>query len=152
VLTAWRIVKAKYAASAFDGEGARLAGGRWTSIGRRAVYASGSVALAALEMIAHLDTTALLPAYVLIEVTVPESLVTSVDVATLPSDWRRYPAPAELRRIGDRWLDGKASAVLRVPSVLVAVEYNYVLNPGHPDFGRIRTGAPAHFPLDPRLL
>jgi len=152
VPTVWRIVKAKHAASAFDGEGARHSGGRWTSVGRRAVYASSTVALATLEMIAHLDSTAPLPAYTLIEVTVPETLITAVDVAALPSDWRQYPSPPDLRAVGDAWLDTKASTVLKVPSALVAVEYNYVLNPEHPDFGLITTGPPLSFPLDPRLI
>lgn len=150
--TVWRIVKAKHAASAFDGEGARRSGGRWTSLGRRAVYTSSTVALATLEMIAHLDSTAPLPAYVLIEATVPDSLITTVDLAALPSNWRQYPSPPESRVIGDAWLDAKRSAVLKVPSALVPVEYNYVMNPQHPDFALITTGAPLSFPLDPRLL
>ncbi len=150
--TVWRIVKAKHAASAFDGEGARRSGGRWTSVGRRAVYTSSTVALAALEMIAHLDSTVPLPAYTLIEATVPEPLITAVDLAALPSNWRQYPSPPELRMIGDGWLDAKRAAVLKVPSALVPVEYNYVINPEHPDFALITTGDPTGFPLDPRLL
>jgi RES domain-containing protein len=152
VPTVWRIVKTKHAASAFDGEGARRSGGRWTSVGRRAVYTSSTVALATLEMIAHLDSTALLRAYTLIEATVPASLITAVDMAALPANWRQYPSPPELRAIGDTWLDAKRSAALKVPSALVAVEYNYVINPQHLDFALITTGPPLSFPLDPRLL
>ncbi len=150
--TAWRIVKARYARSAFDGEGAKRSGGRWTSAGRRAIYTSSTVALATLEMIAHLDSTALLPAYVLIEVTFPASLATSIDVAALPANWWKYPSPLELRVLGDAWLDAKTSAVLKVPSALVAVEDNYLINPEHPDFTLITTGPPLSFPVDPRLL
>ncbi len=54
--------------------------------------------------------------------------------------------------IGDGWLDAKRAAVLKVPSALVPVEYNYVINPEHPDFALITTGDPTGFPLDPRLL
>ena len=110
------------------------------------------MALAALEMIAHLDSTVPLAAYTLIEVNVPESLVTAVDLAALPSNWRQYPSPQEVRAIGDSWLDAKRSAVLKVPSALVAVEYNYVINPQHPDFALITTGPPLACPLDPRLI
>ena len=152
MLTVWRIVKAKHAATAFDGEGARLSGGRWTSAGRRAVYTSSTIALATLEMLAHLDSTTPLTAYRVIEVTIPESLVSAVDVAALPAKWRDYPAPAELRAIGDSWLDAQRAAVLKVPSALVAVEYNYLLNPEHKDFPRITRGKPVPFPVDPRLL
>ena len=151
MLTVWRIVKAKHAASAFDGEGARRSGGRWTSAGRRVVYTSSTIALATLEMLAHLDSTVPLPAYRLIEATIPDSLITAVETNSLPSNWRQYPAPPELRIIGDHWLDKRDSAVLMVPSALVAVEYNYLINPEHPDFPRITTGTPVSLPVDPRL-
>jgi len=151
VLTVWRIVKAKHAASAFDGEGARRSGGRWTSAGRRAVYTSSTIALATLEIVVHLDSTVPLPAYRLIDATIPESLITAVETQSLPSNWRQYPAPLELRAIGDDWLQRQDAAVLKVPSALVAVEYNYVINPQHPDFPQIRIGTPVSFPVDPRL-
>ena len=152
MVAAWRIVKARYAATAFDGEGARRAGGRWTSVGRRAVYVSGTAALAALEVVAHLDSTAPLAAWSLIRVQIPDRLIEAVDATTLPRGWRRYPAPAALRALGDAWLDAGRSAALRVPSALVPVEVNFLLNPRHPDFRLIRIGAPQAFPIDPRLL
>lgn len=151
MLTVWRIVKAKHAASAFDGEGARRSGGRWTSAGRRAVYTSSTIALATLEILVHLDSTVPLPAYRLIEATIPESLVTAIETKSLPSNWRQYPAPPELHVIGDDWLHRQDSAVLKVPSALVAVEYNYLINPQHPDFPKITIGTPVSFPVDPRL-
>lgn len=136
---------------AFDGEGASLTGGRWTSIGRRAVYASSTIALATLEMLAHLDSTAPLAGYSLIEVTIPAPLITAVNVGALPADWRTYPAPPSLLAIGDTWLNVRASAALRVPSALT-IEDNYILNPEHPDFPLITKGSPLSFPVDPRLL
>ena len=152
MLTVWRIVKTKYASSAFDGLGAKRNGGRWTSSGRRAVYTSSTAALATLEVLAHIDSTALLLSYSLIQATVPEQLVTSVALATLPEDWKNFPAPPRLQAIGDAWLRDRTSAVLRVPSALVPVDFNYLLNPEHPDFPLITPGQPVPFPLDPRLL
>ena len=151
MVAAWRIVKARYVTTAFDGEGARRAGGRWTSVGRRAVYVAGTAALAALEVVAHLDSTAPLAAWSLICVEIPDRLIEAVDTASLPRDWRRYPAPAGLRALGDAWLDAGHSAALRVPSALVPVEDNYVLNPRHPDCRLVRIGRPQPFPIDPRL-
>lgn len=151
MLTVWRIVKAKHAGSAFDGEGARRSGGRWTSAGRRVVYTSSTIALATLEMLAHLDSTVPLPAYRLIEATIPDSLITALEPNSLPSNWRQYPAPPELQIIGDNWLEQRDSAVLKVPSALVAVEYNYLINPEHPDFALITTATPVSFAVDPRL-
>jgi RES domain-containing protein len=152
LLTVWRIVKTKYVASAFDGQGAKRSGGRWTSVGRRAVYSSSTAALATLEVIAHLDSTALLTSYSLIQATLPEQLVTAVALSSLPGDWRDFPAPPELQAVGDGWLRERTSAALCVPSALVPVDFNYLLNPEHPDFPLIAPGHPVPFPLDPRLL
>lgn len=149
---AWRIVKTKHAANAFDGEGARINGGRWTSIGRPAVYVSSTVALATLEMLAHLASVGPLLSYSLFEVTFSDSLVKSVDIASLPRNWRQFPAPPELCSIGDTWLENQRSAVLVVPSAIVGFEYNYLLNPVHPDFSRIKIGPQYPYDLDPRLL
>ena len=139
-LSAWRIVKAKHAASAFSGIGARLAGGRWNSPGHPVVYTAASASLAMLEMLVHLQSEELLKRYVLFEVTFDDSLVTTVVPTSLPKTWRKSPPPAALQRIGYAWLAAGTSAILRVPSVIVPAEYNYLLNPAHADFGRIAIG------------
>lgn len=152
--SAWRIVKAKHAARAFDGEGARLHGGRWTSVGRSAVYTSSTVALATLEMLVHLDSAAPFAAYVLFAVAIPEEKVSVIDPVTLPREWRASPAPQALRALGDRWLEEGRSAVLRVPSAVVgavAVEFNYLLNPAHADFHLITIGPKQPYDIDERL-
>lgn len=151
MLTAWRIVKTRHAASAFDGEGARVYGGRWTSVGRPAVYTSSTVALATLELLVHLDSTKPLSAYSLFEIGIPEALVTAPDVAALPDTWRDFPSPPELRAIGDAWLDDRKAAVLRVPSAVTAVEFNYLLNPEHADFHLITIGSRQPYEIDARL-
>ena len=151
MITAWRITKARYAVSAFDGEGARLAGGRWTSPGNPVVYTAENAALAALEMLVHLDAAAR-PAYVLIPCTFPGAIVLRLDRRRLPAGWRSYPAPAALQQLGDAWLKSGASAVLDVPSVVIDMQSNYLLNPPHPDFARVTAGTPGPFDFDARLL
>lgn len=148
---AWRIVKTRHAAGAFSGEGARLYGGRWTSRGRRAVYASATVSLATLEIVVQLESAAPLGAYSLFRVTIPEELVTTVTVRELPRDWRTYPAPASLPALGDAWLNAGRTPALRVPSAIVPNEFNYVLSPEHPLFRRIKLGRRMPCDLDPRL-
>ncbi len=151
MITAWRITKARHAGHAFDGEGARLAGGRWTSPGLRVVYTAENAALAALEILVHLDVAAR-PAYALVPCTFPRDLVLRLDRLRLPADWRTYPAPAALSQLGDPWIKSAASAVLDVPSVVIDMQSNFLLNPAHPDFSRIRTGPPVAFDFDSRLL
>ncbi len=152
MIRAWRLVKSRYAATAFDGEGARLNGGRWNRPGTLVAYASDSVALATLEVLAHLRSTAVLASYSLASLQFPQELVEELEVSALPAKWRRFPAPAETQAVGDRWVKSLRSAVLRVPSATIPTEYNYLLNPAHPDFAKVTIERPKPFELDPRLL
>jgi RES domain-containing protein len=150
--TAWRIVKARFAQQAFDGEGARLYGGRWNSVGVRMVYMAGSVSLAVLEILVHLENTDVLPAYSLRAVQFDDIVVSSLDRARLPPNWRDSPSPTELLAIGDAWIASGTSAVLEVPSAIVESESNYLINLAHPDFAPLVIGPPQPFTFDPRLL
>jgi RES domain-containing protein len=149
---AWRIVKKRHADSAFDGEGARRYGGRWSSPGTPVVYVSDTRALCLLEVLAGLRSVKPVQSYVLIPVTFDDSLILSVQSSDLPSEWRQSPPNPSTQAIGDDWVDQLRSAVLRVPSVIVTEEFNYILNPAHPDFGCIQIGDPRDFTVDSRLL
>lgn len=69
----------------------------------------------------------------------------------LPGDWRDLPAPESTRALGSRWMAESRSVVLRVPSIVVDGECNYLLNPRHPDFARLKIGEARPFSFDPRL-
>lgn len=148
--TAWRLTKTRYLATAWDGEGARRTGGRWNSVGTAVVYTSGTLSLALVETLVHLPS-GVLPAYSAQPVEFDEAMLAVLTVADLPADWRADPPPASTRAVGDGWALAKGSAVLRVPSVFVPLESNYVFNPRHPDFSRVTIGPPLPFPFDPRL-
>jgi RES domain-containing protein len=150
-LTAWRIVKARHVATAFDGEGARAEGGRWNSPGTAMVYTSQSAALAALEMLVHLGRPPALGAYVLIPCRFDDRLVVRLDRKGLPKNWRSYPAPSELQVIGDKWVRSAASPVLEVPSAVIETDSNYLLSPSHADFRSVRVAHPEPFEFDLRL-
>jgi RES domain-containing protein len=152
VITGWRIAKRRHAQDAFSGAGARLYGGRWSSPGRRAVHVSETRALATLEILAGLRTPAVIPAYVLIRVEFDEAFVTELDVRRLRKGWQDSPPGDATQRLGDRWIEAAESAVLRVPSAVVPGEFNYILNPAHPDFARIRIGGAEELYFDPRIL
>lgn len=138
------------AADAFDGRGNYLYGGRWTGDRRSAVYVASSTALALLETIVHAPSR-LLPRYVVFPVEFDDALVVDAEPSRLPANWRENPFPADLQAIGDAWLDRAESAVLRVPSAVVPDESNYILNPEHPDFRRIRIGPSYPLDVDRRL-
>jgi len=152
VITSWRILKAKFAPKAFDGEGSRRVGGRWNSRGLPIIYTAESAALAALELLVHLGRSRTLPEYVIFSCTFPESMVQVIDVRELPLDWRLHPGPSELRRVGDQWARRLHSPVLRVPSAIIHSENNYLLNPEHHSFRRIRISQAQAFEFDTRLL
>jgi RES domain-containing protein len=151
MLAAWRIVKRKHARTAFTGEGARLYGGRWNSVGCSIVYTAESQALAALEMVIHLDSSDLLDHYILFKIGIDESLVTMIEPSELPRNWRVDPPPMKVREIGDSWVTVGTSAVLQVPSAVLPAEHNFLLNPHHSDFSKLLIGRGAHFRFDPRL-
>lgn len=147
---AWRITREKYAAEAFSGEGAAKMGGRWNSRGIAVVYASASRSLAALETLVHVNPPMSLQ-YAIIRIEFIPELVEHI-TARLPADWRSSPAPVSTRKLGDAWAREGRSAILAVPSIIIPDETNYLLNPAHPDFRKIRIGKPAKFIFDARLL
>ena len=152
VIHAWRVVKARHAGTAFDGEGPRLRGGRWNSPGTAVVYTSQSISLAVLETLVHFDRESPLPELVVISCRFPGHLLSEIDRSALPGHWRSYPASPELQQIGDEWIKSRRSAVLAVPSAIVETERNYLLNPRHRAFGSIVIGARQPFAFDLRLL
>ncbi|HEY0142631.1 MAG TPA: RES family NAD+ phosphorylase [Thermoanaerobaculia bacterium] len=151
LIASWRLTKARHAAAAFDGEGARRAGGRWNSPGYPVVYTSASASLAALEIVVHVPRSELLASYVVFACELPESLITRIALRDLPPKWQTSPVPPDAQAIGDEWLRSGRSAVLEVPSAVVESESNYLLNPAHRDFARIRIGPARPFLFDSRL-
>ncbi|GAC1437932.1 MAG: RES family NAD+ phosphorylase [Thermoanaerobaculia bacterium] len=152
MITAWRIVHPDRAAEAFGGKGARLFGGRWNSAGISLVYTSSTASLAALELLVHLPRERDLRQFVIFACTFSETLADDVDRDHIPVEWREYPPPEALQGIGDTWVLSGSSAVLRVPSVIIDSEFNYLLNPAHEDFSQIEIAEPVPFSLDLRLL
>ena len=147
---AWRIVKAKHAATAFFGKGAADNGGRWNSRGVAAVYASITKSLAVLESLVHLNPPVRFK-FVAFRLEFEDALVELFSLKKLPPDWQNEPPPPSTQQIGDRWVREARSAVLALPSVITG-EINYLLNPAHPDFEKITIARPEPFAFYPRLL
>ncbi len=119
----WRIAKKKYANSAFDGEGARRKGGRWTPKGFPAVYTAQTESLAALEQFVQLGDEGQRIRFVCFKVEIPDGLVIKeIDLASLPDNWRDTPAPDSLKAYGFEWLTKAQSVLLKVPSALISSE------------------------------
>ena len=146
----WRICKPEYAA--FDGEGGKLVSGRWHHRGLPIVYTAGSLALAALEFYVHLSPDIHPRNFIAIPAEIPERVKLEIlSPSNLPSHWREPRDADKLREIGMEWLHSGRTAVLAVPSAVVPVEQNYLLNPRHKAFSQIRVNTPQPFEFDYRM-
>jgi RES domain-containing protein len=149
----WRIARERY--QALDGEGARLNGGRWNSEGRAAVYASETLALAALEYLVHVEPLLAPADLVAIEIDVRDDagLGVRVEPDQFPdADWPRYPAPDWEAELGDLWLAEGEFLWLAVPSAIVPREHNVLINPLHPRMRDVRVVSTRPFAFGRRLL
>ena len=150
--SAWRIVRASRAHTAFTGEGPWRYGGRWNSPGVRVVYVSEHQSTAAFEVFANRVPFILEEKYKAYHLEWPDGLTETFPIKKLPANWRVTPASAETMEIGDRWVQERRSAALALPSAISPDDTNFLLNPEHPDFKQIRIHSPINFDFDPRLL
>jgi RES domain-containing protein len=150
--SAWRIVRAARVNAAFTGEGARIYGGRWNSRGTAVIYVSEHESLAALELLVHLTPLPPDDRYLSFRLEWEEKLTGRFPVKSLPAHWNAEPPDFQTTQIGDEWAHAGKSVALAVPSVLSASEMNFLLNPRHPDFKKIKISDPEEYRFDSRLL
>ena len=150
---AWRIVAARRSEKAFTGKGASVDPGRWNHEGTPVVYTAAALSLAALEILAHATIEQLATqSFVAIPAAFEDQLIRKIDLAALPEEWSGFQVLQATRDIGTIWAQSGASAVLAVPSAIIPIEFNYLINPRHPDFSRISIGKPETFHFDKRLM
>lgn len=148
----YRIFKTKYSAAWLDGEGAFRYGGRWNSRGTRLLYTAESLSLASMEMLVHLNREQLLVSYSFAAAEFEDNLVLPIEsFAMLPANWNNSPPPLEIQRIGDKWARSNASVILKVPTSILPLESNYLINVEHADFTKIKLSTPQAFTFDKRL-
>ena len=146
----WRIDKP--GREAFSGEGARRFGGRWNSPGVAVVYLSEHQSLAALEIFVHLQPLVPHEKYLAYFVEWDEAQMEQLSTKKLPLDWRASPPGPATMQFGDRWVREERFVVLAVPSAILPAERNFLLNPAHPDFGKLRRHKAMEFAFDDRLV
>ena len=153
LLRVWRITKPAYVKTAFDGRGASDFGGRWNPVGTPMVYTAEALSLAALELLVPLDaeTVRTMP-YMAIPALLPVSSVETLPLNDLPDGWNAASAPVALAEFGRRWAASGQSLALRVPSAIVPVERNVLVNPAHPRMPEMQTGEPQPWLYDARLV
>lgn len=152
VRSAWRIVRAEQARKAFTGEGSRLLGGRWNSRGIPVAYVSEHESLAALELLVHILPLSPIEGFLSFKVEWDDELTEVFPTKRLPAEWNAEPPAIATMKIGDDWMREQRSVALALPSLLSTSELNFLLNPNHPDFKKIKIGKPVEYRFDPRLL
>ncbi len=137
----YRVAKKRYALT-LDGKGSELAGGRWTPPGYRVLYTSEHPALGGFENLVHTG----------IGVTMGplDYLVTVIEVPDVDIE-RVGHMPYEPVSVGQAWLDKGETLLLRVPSVVVPLSWNYLLNVAHQAMKEVRIVETAAFVFDERL-
>jgi RES domain-containing protein len=147
----YRIAKCTYARD-LAGTGARLYGGRWNSEGKPAIYLASSRSLAVLEVLVHLPPLMIPDDYCLVEIDVPDNSISQIAIEDLPKNWKDISPPAALKEMGDAFLKKQACLLLKMPSSIVPMEYNYLLNPLHPGIKKVKIVKSGPFDFDSRLL
>ena len=147
----YRIARKKRIAD-LSGIGAKITGGRWNPKGLPVIYTASNSSLAILEKLVHVDYD-LLPddlyfAEIEIEENHSQKLISIID---LPKNWHEYPNPDSLKKIGQSWLIENNYLVLKVPSAINSGDFNYLINPNHAEFSKVKVIRTFPFYIDTRL-
>lgn len=153
----WRIATdtKDYEADDLSGAGAKTTGGRWNEVGIPMLYSAENRALACLETVIHLNAGGLPLNRYLVEIELPDDILSSAQVETAASlriGWDAEPAGRASIEFGSDWVRSKRSLLLSVPSVIVPEEHNLLINPEHPDRNRLRARKIRKWLYDPRLV
>ena len=126
---------------------------RWNSRGKFVIYTAGSRALACLENVVHRSGEGLQHAFKVMVIEIPEGLTCrEINPDDLPEEWFSFQNYAECQQIGDRWLKVQDTPILKVPSAIIQQEFNFLINPHHQEFSRIRLRTVENFDFDPRII
>lgn len=148
----FRLIRKKFGIN-LSGKGAALCGNRCNSKGTELIYSADSRALAMAEVAVHLSLSILPKDYVMVEFDIPNFIsIASFSKEDLPPNWSSFPHILDTQQFGDAFVVERKSWVLKVPSVLVPGDFNFLINPYHPDFSPIKIVGQENFPFDSRIF
>jgi RES domain-containing protein len=148
----YRLVRKKYG-FALSGDGAKNAGGRWNSIDLPLIYTSDSRALCTAEVAVSLPIGIFPHDYEMLLIEIPdELLILEINIIDLPQGWRKFPYLKKTVQLGDEFIFENKYPVMKVPSAVVPGDFNYLINPRHPDFQKIKVLSQEPYDLDERFF
>jgi RES domain-containing protein len=149
-MTLYRIGDCNYIKD-LTGKGAALYGARWNSKNTYMLYTAQSASLALLEAVVHIGK---LPVnnYCMATIWIPDTAILQIKPKELPTNWNTYPAPDVLKKTGDEFVKEGKYLAMAVPSVLMDIEYNYLLNPAHTLYSKVKITSLSPLKIDERVL
>jgi RES domain-containing protein len=149
-MNVYRISKCKFISS-LTGIGAATYGGRWNSKGIHILYTAATPSLALLESVVHISDIPV-DDYCMVTIEIPESKIKEIKIKDLPENWFVNPPGDQLKSIGDKFIKDNIFLALKLPSAIMMEDFNFLLNPNHPDFTKVKLIATRTIPIDERLL
>jgi RES domain-containing protein len=151
-MNVFRLSRRRYTTES-TGKGAATYGARWNSQGVEIIYTADSRALALAEVFVHLSAAMLPDDYLMLTINIPDSVsVLSLNESLLPGNWSDFPYTYQTQAIGDKFVSERKYCVLKVPSSVVKGDFNYLINPLHPEFSQINIIQISDFIIDRRMF
>jgi len=148
----FRLIQEKYSPD-WDGKGAELIGRRWNSKGVPMIYTSESRALCTAEIAVHIALGSAPAEYILLTINIPDNTeISEIDLISLPQGWRKFPFDEFSRKLGDDLIQQNQFLVMKVPSAVIPGDFNYLINPRHPDFEKIKIIKSEPYEFDERFF
>jgi RES domain-containing protein len=148
-MIAYRISNEQYKED-ISGNGAAINGSRWNSKNIKMLYTGEFISLSILESLVHLRRTDIPANQYLLTIQIPEISVRDILLSKLKKDWHHHISYTQW--IGDQFITEAKNLVLKVPSAIVPQEHNFLINPQHKDFKKVKIVSSELLELDKRLL
>lgn len=125
---------------------------RWNSNDVQVIYTASSRSLACLENVVHRNQLGLSALFRVMTIEIPDAIqIKTIDGNHLPDNWKDFENMHLTQKIGDTWVSKMETALLKVPSSIIEMEYNYLINPLHVDSKRIKLLHTEPFVFDERI-
>lgn len=148
----FRLTQSKHGKT-LSGKGAALGGGRWNSPGTEMIYTAANRSLAMAEVAVHFSLATLPTGYMMMKIHIPDTIpFAQVDIENLPRDWNVFPPLKATQRIGDLFIQEAKDCLLKVPSAVTSGDFNFLINPFHSEFKKIKIVTYVPFTFDKRLF
>lgn len=148
----FRLSREKFATS-LSGVGAAIKGARWNSIGVELIYTASNRSLAMAEVAVHFTMATIPSDYMMVTIYIPDDIsIKKLNIKDLPTDWNSFPHPIFTQAIGDKFIANNQHCILQIPSVVTRGDYNFLINPKHADFSKIKILTLEKFPFDKRIF